>query len=89
MDICPYVIQSRSELGSKIISSWTMRKSFQSHICFNIYYQQKFYLNEKLLIVLQKKKKKNPIEIKQQVNNGFKPLTSYVFTTVASRLKSE
>ena len=88
MDICPYVIQSRSELGSKIISSWTMKKSFQSHICFNIYCQQKFYLNEKLLIVLQKKKK-NPIEIKQQVNNGFKPLTSYVFTTVASRLKSE
>ena len=28
--------------------SWNMTKSFLSQICFNIYYLQKFYLNEKL-----------------------------------------
>ena len=48
MDIHPYVIKSRSELGSKVIFSWEITKSFHSKICSNICYQQKFYLNETL-----------------------------------------
>ena len=34
-------------------------------------------------------KKKIPMKRKQGVNNCFKPLIWYVFTTVPSRLKSE
>ena len=34
--------------AQKVIFSWKMTKSFHSQISFNIYYLQKFYLNDKL-----------------------------------------
>ena len=49
MDIHPYVIQSicHPDLNQaqKIRFSWKMTNHF-THICFNIYYLKKFYLNE-------------------------------------------
>ena len=48
MNIHPCVIQCRSELDSKVVSSWKMAESFHSQICFNIYNLQKFDLNDKL-----------------------------------------
>ena len=42
-----------------------------------------------VIILIFWKKNIFPIKRKQGVNNYFKPLISSVFTTVASRLKSE
>ena len=44
---------------------------------------------QQLLIINYFGKKKFPIKRKQWENNCFKPLISSVFTTAASRLKSE
>ena len=44
---------------------------------------------QQLLLINYFGKKKIPIKRKQWVNNCFKPLISSVFTTAASRLKSE
>ena len=54
--------------AEKAIFSWKMTKSFHSKICVNIYYQQKFYLNEKLNLYITIFSEKLPNQCKEQTN---------------------
>ena len=55
--------------------SWKMTKMFFSQICLNIYYMQKFYLNEKSFITIFSEK--FPNQCKGQTSNVPSNILSY------------